>query len=253
MDHDLQQQVLRTDVAGMPLEWIGYQDAARLISLNQVSYALGRIVYRIHGGISALTGARSFIDVNAIIASHGRHPHAHLFSQSYTPPLGNQALFRRDQSLCLYCGEQFPNFQLSRDHVRPLSQGGQDIWGNVVTACKRCNNFKAGRTPGTGRNGVARHSFYTHPCRIRLPAGAKNPGGPDEFSAGPFPAQQSAAKTGGTGPATDQLKNPHSGATAIADESAPTSAFLWERFQSRSNPGNNSRINLLLRPQAALA
>jgi hypothetical protein len=147
MDHDLQQQVLRTDVAGMPLEWIGYQDAARLISLNQVSYALGRIVYRIHGGISALTGTRSFIDVNAIIASHGRHPHAHLFSQSYTPPLGNQALFRRDQSLCLYCGEQFPNFQLSRDHVRPLSQGGQDIWGNVVTACKRCNNFKAGRTP----------------------------------------------------------------------------------------------------------
>jgi len=147
MDHDLQQQVLRTDVAGMPLEWIGYQDAARLISLNQVSYALGRIVYRIHGGISALTGAQSFIDVNAIIASHGRHPHAHLFSQSYTPPLGNQALFRRDQSLCLYCGEQFPNMLLSRDHVRPLSQGGQDIWGNVVTACKRCNNFKAGRTP----------------------------------------------------------------------------------------------------------
>jgi hypothetical protein len=147
MDHDLQQQVLRTDVAGMPLEWIGYQDAARLISLNQVSYALGRIVYRIHGGISALTGARSFIDVNAIIASHGRHPHSHLFSQSYTPPLSNQALFRRDQSLCLYCGEQFPNMLLSRDHVSPLSQGGQDIWGNVVTACKRCNNFKAGRTP----------------------------------------------------------------------------------------------------------
>ena len=147
MDHDLQQQVLRTDVAGMPLEWIGYQDAARLISLNQVSYALGRIVYRIHGGISALTGTQSFIDVNAIIASHGRHPHSHLFSQSYTPPLGNQALFRRDQSLCLYCGEQFPNMLLSRDHVSPLSQGGQDIWGNVVTACKRCNNFKAGRTP----------------------------------------------------------------------------------------------------------
>jgi len=147
MNHKLQQQVLRTDVAGMPLEWIGYQDAARLISLNQVSYALGRIVYRIHGGICALTGVRSYIDVNAIIASHGRHPHPHLFSQSYTPPLGNQALFRRDQSLCLYCGEQFPNMLLSRDHVRPLSQGGEDTWQNVVTACKRCNNFKAGRTP----------------------------------------------------------------------------------------------------------
>lgn len=147
MEHDLQQQVLRTDVAGMPLEWIGYQDASRLIALDQVSYALGRIVYRIHGGINAITGMQSIIDVNAIVASHGRHPHAHLFSSGYTPPLSNQALFRRDQSLCLYCGDQFPSALLSRDHVNPLSQGGQDKWGNVVTACKRCNNYKAGRTP----------------------------------------------------------------------------------------------------------
>jgi len=144
---DLQQQVLRTDVAGMPLEWIGYQEAVRLISLDQVSYALGRPLYRIHGGISAATGRRSVIEVNAIIASHGRHPHAHLFAHNYTPPLSNKALFRRDQSLCLYCGEQFPVALLSRDHVKPISQGGRDTWGNVVTACKRCNNHKAGRTP----------------------------------------------------------------------------------------------------------
>jgi len=147
MDRDLQQQVLRTDVAGMPLEWIGYQDAVRLISLGQVCYSLGRTVYRIHGGISALTGLQSVVDVNAIIASYGRHPHTHLFSDSYTPPLSNKALFRRDQSLCLYCGTKFPNALLSRDHVNPLSQGGLDRWVNVVTACKRCNNHKAGRTP----------------------------------------------------------------------------------------------------------
>jgi len=36
---------------------------------------------------------------------------------------------------------------LSRDHVTPVIQGGQDIWNNVVTACRRCNNHKAGRTP----------------------------------------------------------------------------------------------------------
>ncbi|HMB60970.1 MAG TPA: HNH endonuclease, partial [Xanthomonadales bacterium] len=46
-----------------------------------------------------------------------------------------------------YCGQQFPNFLLSRDHVKPLSQGGKDRWANVVTACKRCNNHKAGCTP----------------------------------------------------------------------------------------------------------
>ena len=37
--------------------------------------------------------------------------------------------------------------QLSRDHVRPLSQGGRDTWINVVTACRRCNNLKASKTP----------------------------------------------------------------------------------------------------------
>jgi len=131
----------------MPLEWIGYQDAARLLSLGQVSYSLGRIVYCIHGGINAITGLQSRFDVSAIIASYGHHPHTHLFSDSYTPPLSNKALFRRDQSLCLYCGDTFPNALLSRDHVKPLSQGGLDTWGNVITACKRCNNHKAGRTP----------------------------------------------------------------------------------------------------------
>ena len=85
--------------------------------------------------------------MNAIIATQGHHPHKHLFSGGYLPPLSNKALFRRDQSLCLYCGERFPNFLLSRDHVKPLSQGGLDNWVNVVTACKRCNNHKAGRTP----------------------------------------------------------------------------------------------------------
>jgi hypothetical protein len=144
---DLQQQVLRTDIAGMPLEWIGYQDAVRLITLGQVSYSLGTTVYRIHGGINALSGQQSCVDVDAIIATHGTHPHAHLFADSYTPPLSNPALFRRDQYLCLYCGETFPHSMLSRDHVNPLSQGGVDTWANVVTSCKRCNNHKAGRTP----------------------------------------------------------------------------------------------------------
>jgi HNH endonuclease len=37
--------------------------------------------------------------------------------------------------------------QLSRDHIRPLSQCGRDTWMNVVTACRRCNNLKASKTP----------------------------------------------------------------------------------------------------------
>jgi len=144
---DLQQRVLRTDVSGMPLEWVGYQEAVKLITLGQVSYSLGNTLYHVHGGINAISGRQSRITVDAIIATEGHHPHKHLFAKSYVPPLSNKSLFRRDQSLCLYCGQQFPNFLLSRDHVHPLSQGGQDRWVNVVTACKRCNNHKAGRTP----------------------------------------------------------------------------------------------------------
>jgi hypothetical protein len=36
---------------------------------------------------------------------------------------------------------------LSRDHVTPFSRGGKDTWRNVVSACRRCNNAKASRTP----------------------------------------------------------------------------------------------------------
>ena len=47
----------------------------------------------------------------------------------------------------MYCGNKFKSNNLSRDHITPLYQGGKDLWVNVVSACKRCNNAKAGRTP----------------------------------------------------------------------------------------------------------
>ncbi|MDX1569573.1 MAG: HNH endonuclease [Xanthomonadales bacterium] len=144
---DLSLEVLRTDIAGMPLEWIDYQQAAKLLSLEQVSYALGAVLYEIRGGVNALTGQRSLIRVNAIVATKGSYRDDRRRLSGYAPPLSNRALFKRDQNLCLYCGEQFLVRDLSRDHVTPLSQGGQDNWRNVVTACKRCNNHKAGRTP----------------------------------------------------------------------------------------------------------
>ena len=144
---DLKQQVLRTDVAGMPLEWISYQDAVKLICLEQVSYALGSVLYCLHGGTNAQSGLRTEISVNAILATHGAHPAGKNFYHRYTPPLSNRALFRRDQNLCLYCGNKFRDGDLSRDHVKPLAQKGEDTWANVVTACKRCNNHKGSLTP----------------------------------------------------------------------------------------------------------
>jgi 5-methylcytosine-specific restriction endonuclease McrA len=143
----LNHQVLRTDVSGMPLEWVGYQDAVRLYHLGQVAYTCGTLLYRIRGGINARTGERSLIEVNSIIATQGRNHALVKQRERYVPPLNNPALFRRDSHLCLYCGETFRPCDLSRDHVTPVIQGGLDTWNNVVTACRRCNNHKAGRTP----------------------------------------------------------------------------------------------------------
>ncbi len=144
---DLHQQVLRTDISGMPLEWVGYQDAVRLYHAGHVIYDCGSRLYRIHGGINAISGCRSSIDINSIIATEGNHHVLEKARNRYTPPLNNRALFKRDACLCLYCGKKHTTHELSRDHVRPLIQGGTDTWNNVVTACKRCNNHKAGRTP----------------------------------------------------------------------------------------------------------
>ena len=135
----------------MPLEWVNYQDAVRLYHLGQVAYSCGSLLYRVHGGICALTGLRSYIDVNSIIATYGGNKLLRKGHNHYVPPLNNPALFKRDAHLCMYCGERFQVRELSRDHVTPISQKGRDIWTNVVTACRRCNNHKAGRRPEEAR------------------------------------------------------------------------------------------------------
>ena len=143
----LTQQVLRTDLAGMPLEWIDYRDAARLYFLGQVAYACGDSLYHLRGGTNAVTRTQSQLEIHSIIATHGIHHALSKPQQEYIPPLSNRALFQRDDHLCLYCGQRFSARYLSRDHVRPSSRGGADHWTNVVTACLRCNNYKAGRSP----------------------------------------------------------------------------------------------------------
>ncbi len=149
--YDLSQEVLRTDAAGMPLEWIGYEDAVRLYYLEQVAYGCGILLYRLHGGISAKTGRQSMIEVNSIIATYGNNHALAKAREHYVPPLNNHTLFKRDAHLCMYCGNRFSSSELSREHVTPLSRGGTDNWNNVVAACKRCNNHKAGRTPEESR------------------------------------------------------------------------------------------------------
>lgn len=131
----------------MPLEWIDYRDAVRIYHSDQLAYSMGSELYTVHGGYNAITGERSVITVNSIIATNGNQNSWLRSRQQYSPPLDNKALFARDAHLCMYCGGHFRERDLSRDHIVPVSRGGTDTWSNVITACKRCNNHKAGRTP----------------------------------------------------------------------------------------------------------
>ena len=147
MNDEFSQQVLRTDAGGMPIDWISYKEAARCYYAGTVLYSCGSLLYRLNGGISAKTGRQSTLEINSIIATPSETQSRYHYLPTYTPPLSNLVLFSRDARTCLYCGITCDYADLSRDHVKPISQQGENAWNNVVTACKRCNNFKAGRTP----------------------------------------------------------------------------------------------------------
>ncbi|MGD2269169.1 MAG: HNH endonuclease [Desulfobacterales bacterium] len=43
---------------------------------------------------------------------------------------------------CHYCGRTASPKDLTMDHIVPISRGGKSTRGNVVAACKECNNKK---------------------------------------------------------------------------------------------------------------
>lgn len=133
--------VLRLNKAGMPQEWLNIEQAARLYCQEKVLFELGRSHRVLHGGWNR-AGEQSTIRLSTIIACDGK-----ITDLTGKVALTNRYLFRRDNSLCLYCGQTFSPSVLTRDHILPRSRGGQDCWTNVATSCQRCNHAKGARTP----------------------------------------------------------------------------------------------------------
>ena len=134
-------QVLACDVTGKPHDWLSWEDSITLKVKGAISYEIGNPDILARGGISRMTGKQSRVDVSSIICLKG------VFKRKDRVVLNNHNLFRRDLSLCAYCGKPFPESKLSRDHVIPTSRGGKDTWMNVVTSCKGCNCAKDNMTP----------------------------------------------------------------------------------------------------------
>ncbi len=137
--------ILRLDISGSPMTWIPWEDAVNLYSREMVAWTAGESMFTFYGGISRLTGMRSQVSINSIIAV--KRASQSKYARRSIPPLNNRELFFRDGNLCMYCGKECPDFMLTRDHVKPVSRGGRDRWSNVVAACRTCNTRKGDRHP----------------------------------------------------------------------------------------------------------
>ena len=88
------------------------------------------------------------VDVEITLPLEQRHesrvPHGHTYSEWKF----KQAWYNYR---CAYCGirkEDTPEGYLTRDHLVPITEGGDDNIDNIVPACATCNKQKGPTEPG---------------------------------------------------------------------------------------------------------
>lgn len=137
-------KVLKLSAQGLPQSWISLEQAVIHYAAEEVRWEVGQTVATFRGGHNARTGEQSIITVNSIIGTKGV-PGINPFD--LRPGLTNAKLFARDRNVCAYCGDEFAEADLTREHIIPFARNGRDGWMNVVTACRACNHRKSDRTP----------------------------------------------------------------------------------------------------------
>jgi hypothetical protein len=141
-------KVLKLSAQGLPQSWISLEQAVLHYAAGEVRWEVGVQVALFRGGHNAMTGRQSQIGVSSIIGTKGV-PNINPFDLK--PGLTNGKLFARDRNVCAYCGDDFHEDELTREHIIPFAQNGRDHWMNVVTACRACNHRKSNRTPEQAR------------------------------------------------------------------------------------------------------
>lgn len=54
---------------------------------------------------------------------------------------------KRGEGVCYYCRKKVQPAEITMDHIVPLIRGGRSTKGNLVPACKECNNKKRHMLP----------------------------------------------------------------------------------------------------------
>lgn len=135
-------QILQLDIQGMPQRWLEPEDAASHYATDSVVWTVGDPCITLRGGFNAHAQRQSTLDIHPIIALRGAS-RVNLFD--CVPSLTNAKLAVRDRFMCCYCGDVLPMRKLTREHIVPVSRGGEDDWSNVCISCSPCNGRKADR------------------------------------------------------------------------------------------------------------
>lgn len=116
-----------------PLSVWPWQEAVKAVCLNRVNIVseYERVV----------RSSRIEMRLPSVISLKEYIPAAH------RPAFTRFNVFLRDRFTCQYCGQPFPTYDLTFDHVIPRSKGGRTLWTNVVTSCSACNVRKGNRLP----------------------------------------------------------------------------------------------------------
>lgn len=137
--------VLQLDVTGVPQSWMTLEEAASAIAKDNVAWHDGDGPLAIlRGGMNAITGRQTMMEVYPIIALRGAAK-VNLFE---VPPAFSASKLRiRDRHVCAYCGQVFRSEELTVEHIVPQSRGGATDFSNCVSACSACNSMKSDRLP----------------------------------------------------------------------------------------------------------
>ncbi len=130
---------------GVPNRWIDLKEAAHYYASEQVLFERGTTEFLLRGGTNVMSGRRSEIRANSIIAIVGEDHKVRHFNK--VPTVTKEMLLKRDRYTCAYCAETFKENLLDVEHIVPDSRGGAYSWMNLVIACKACNDRKSNRTP----------------------------------------------------------------------------------------------------------
>ena len=120
-------------VSYFPLSTINWKTAIRLIFTRNV------IIIKNHDSWRVRSPSME-VEVPSIIMLRRFHK-----IQNYVK-FSRSNVYLRDMYRCQYCSNIFETKNLTLDHVKPKSKGGQTNWENIVTCCKTCNTSKGSKS-----------------------------------------------------------------------------------------------------------